>query len=105
MNDNLQQDLDWFRVQLICTGLTEAEIKPNLPILQEELESRPYIRNPKVWWDVYLAAEITIEGLNAQWAESGAHEAFWDSIFGTLNFSSNNIEKRINVLGVERVDS
>jgi hypothetical protein len=71
-----------FLVRAALTGSPETVIQAALPDLQEELEARPYLKNPRVTWDSdshCVIVEVEDEAPTAQQARGGVYDEVFES--------------------------
>lgn len=74
--------MQWFLVCAAVAGSPETVIQAAIPDLQDELEARLYLRNPRVTWNSdsrCVIVEVEDEASTARQAHGGVYDEVFES--------------------------
>lgn len=77
----------WFTIRLAVVGMPLDALQRALPDLQEELDAREYLNNPRSYWsanDGHIIIELSDTGLSAEHAAKGAAEEIFELVAAVI---------------------
>jgi hypothetical protein len=77
--------MGWYRIRVAIRGTPAQAFHDGVPNVQEELEQRPYLRNPHAVWDadqqqIVIEFEDQLEAATVQAAEVGVNDDLSDTV-------------------------
>jgi hypothetical protein len=83
----MSPELSWFTVRLALEGISEEQASGEVQALQDELNSRPHLRNPQVYWEAAThrsIIQVDTEDLRAEPAAEQIAEELLEVASGVL---------------------